>query len=536
MAEAPEGAMSEEVARLHIRLIQVQPSVWRRVDMPTHTSLAILHRTIQTAFGWHDSHLWMFITSDGTQYGEPHPDYASRDQPRDATRTQLRTLLNKGCRQLIYRYDFGDKWDHEITIEDIREGEPGREYPAYVGGRRRRPPEDCGSTQGYRRFLEEISNPANPAHAGTVNWYAKYNHENRYTTNDDDRQLVELFLSAIARRRRGGMGRGDKARQEHGAKERARKLCIPAMDKSRQRLADQGWIDDHDVDTVIVTMLDAIEAATARHSDRAQALGDLLACGMLVSRKHQGHVYIEHCVSDTGLGTDLMYETDGPIGLIRVQAGLDTIDPKRLRCLHRLGEVLASIAADTEWTRANPGRHGPEAFQQGAQQIADLQRAVDNQSGDAPGNTSWYDALDQLVSEIDAAEADLIADFEEDETTPTRIRISGRKGAELRHERPIVVRPYRSERFVRMSNQAQRIPLQIAYDRRRPEGQRTRFDPVGRACLALAGHFEKTPKDTVWDRAEWNRRLDVIASMRGLWQMSAADAARSFAAIRTLRS
>jgi len=55
----------------------------------------------------------------------------------------------------IYRYDFGDNWEHVITVEDFTDdGKFDLHGGAYVtDGARACPPEDVGGTCGYHNFL-----------------------------------------------------------------------------------------------------------------------------------------------------------------------------------------------------------------------------------------------------------------------------------------------------------------------------------------------------------------------------------------------
>ena len=62
--------MSERVARLRIELQELEPKIWRRVDMPLSTTLEALHEAIQMTMGWTFSHLWEFDL-DGRCYGDP---------------------------------------------------------------------------------------------------------------------------------------------------------------------------------------------------------------------------------------------------------------------------------------------------------------------------------------------------------------------------------------------------------------------------------------------------------------------------------
>ena len=52
--------MSEAVLRLKIVLVDTEPPIWRRVEVPAATTLRQLHAVIQAAMGWDDDHLYQF--------------------------------------------------------------------------------------------------------------------------------------------------------------------------------------------------------------------------------------------------------------------------------------------------------------------------------------------------------------------------------------------------------------------------------------------------------------------------------------------
>lgn len=63
---------SERIETLHITLRGVEPAVWRRIQVPRSMTLEWLHRVLQDAFGWRNSHLHAFYI-DGTEYGITNP-------------------------------------------------------------------------------------------------------------------------------------------------------------------------------------------------------------------------------------------------------------------------------------------------------------------------------------------------------------------------------------------------------------------------------------------------------------------------------
>jgi hypothetical protein len=71
--------------------------------------------------------------------------------------------LGRGCypgrgdrAKVVYTYDFGDDWRHDIVVEKIIPAEPGVAYPRCTTGRRTAPPEDCG---GIWAFVEGQAGP-----------------------------------------------------------------------------------------------------------------------------------------------------------------------------------------------------------------------------------------------------------------------------------------------------------------------------------------------------------------------------------------
>jgi hypothetical protein len=87
-----------------------------------------------------------------------------------AGKVRLRDVLKPGKTVIDYTYDFGDNWEHRLTVNDVRAGEPGVSYPRYIGGERNGPPEDCGGIPGFYEWLEAIADPTHEGHAEAKEW------------------------------------------------------------------------------------------------------------------------------------------------------------------------------------------------------------------------------------------------------------------------------------------------------------------------------------------------------------------------------
>jgi hypothetical protein len=148
------------IYQMTVTLKGIRPPIWRRVQAPGTLSLAVFHGVIQTVFGWTDTHLHQFVIA-GRTYGQPDDFDQALD---DESAVSLARAAGTRTRRFLYIYDFGDNWEHEVAVEKIVAGNSGGERPLCLGGRRHRPPEDCGGPPGYQNFLEAIRSPAHEEH------------------------------------------------------------------------------------------------------------------------------------------------------------------------------------------------------------------------------------------------------------------------------------------------------------------------------------------------------------------------------------
>ncbi|GAA1868118.1 plasmid pRiA4b ORF-3 family protein [Asanoa iriomotensis] len=161
--------MPRQIFQVKVTLADVLPEVWRRVEVPGGYTLDRVHRVVQHAMGWQDYHLHSFEV-DGVQYGEPDPD--GELAVRDELDVRLDAVAHKGTR-LLYTYDFGDWWEHELLVEDVFVAEPDERYPRCVAGQRSCPPEDVGGAFGYAELLVALRDPAHPQHAHLRGWVGR---------------------------------------------------------------------------------------------------------------------------------------------------------------------------------------------------------------------------------------------------------------------------------------------------------------------------------------------------------------------------
>jgi len=84
-------------------------------------------------------------------------------------KTKLGDVLTAPGDRLLYEYDFGDGWQHDVLLEQVLSHEDSFQ-PVCVAGERACPPEDCGGPHGFAELLDILRNPDHPEHADRLEW------------------------------------------------------------------------------------------------------------------------------------------------------------------------------------------------------------------------------------------------------------------------------------------------------------------------------------------------------------------------------
>ena len=156
--------------QMKVTLNYVDPPIWRRFSIPAHSSLYSLHLTIQGVMGWENYHLYEFEIK-GTSYGEPQPDYdLLGNKMKDAAQTSISRATGGRRKGFLYRYDFGDDWEHTVEIEKHLQPDASVRYPICIEGERACPPEDCGCIWGYSDLIEIMQNPRHLEYEERMGW------------------------------------------------------------------------------------------------------------------------------------------------------------------------------------------------------------------------------------------------------------------------------------------------------------------------------------------------------------------------------
>lgn len=182
--------MSETAYEIKVTLRGIRPPIWRRLRVPSTVTLSQLHRALQIAMGWTDTHLHQFRVGREI-FGIPDDDPWA-EPTADERKARLQQIARVTAR-FHYDYDFGDGWEHEILVERAQQATNTDLKITCLDGRRARPPEDCGGPHGYAALVRAHAMNIDPELRELVGPY--------WHPEDFDLDLVNAQLATLRLRR-----------------------------------------------------------------------------------------------------------------------------------------------------------------------------------------------------------------------------------------------------------------------------------------------------------------------------------------------
>jgi len=168
------------IYQIKVRLNDIRPPIWRRIQVRGNVTLYKLHTILQVVMDWGNYHLHEFEI-EGHVYGPPQDGFpdplAFFDEPVNEKKVKLSELIREEKVKFLYTYDFGDDWRHELLVEKIMPAEKGKRYPVCVKGKRACPPEDCGGVWGYYDLMEAREHPDDPQCQELLEWAGEFDPE-----------------------------------------------------------------------------------------------------------------------------------------------------------------------------------------------------------------------------------------------------------------------------------------------------------------------------------------------------------------------
>ena len=157
-----ESTLARQSHTLRISLRGSFPEVWRVIQVPSDMTLQDLSKTLEWFMGWeHDSHLHLFdVSRTKDVYAQMGYEWSSGEY-KDESEYQIKEILYRSRMKLIWEYDLGDSWIHDIVVQSIGHAGPEVRIPRCIDGANACPPEDSGGITGY-----DMKQAALRGHAG----------------------------------------------------------------------------------------------------------------------------------------------------------------------------------------------------------------------------------------------------------------------------------------------------------------------------------------------------------------------------------
>lgn len=149
----------------------------RRILVPANMSLTDMHKVIQNLFDWHNYHLYDFtvynqITGDKELCLVPFEEGLEYDNKAIVMNEHTLSDVIHESKKLVYTYDFGDNWIHDVELVQVIEEYDG-ELPYLIEAKGQTPPEDVGGIGGFLDFRKIMLDVKDPDHEETKVW-ARY--------------------------------------------------------------------------------------------------------------------------------------------------------------------------------------------------------------------------------------------------------------------------------------------------------------------------------------------------------------------------
>jgi hypothetical protein len=142
--------------RLRVDLDRVVPPVWRMLEVRSDLTLDVLHRVLQVAYGWSDTHLHRFALGgdpfgfDSELFLCPYDVEHGEDEGTPEAQVRLDETVQERGDVLRYVYDYGDQWQLTLVLEEVVPSRTDGPRAICTTGSGSAPPEDSGGVRAGR--------------------------------------------------------------------------------------------------------------------------------------------------------------------------------------------------------------------------------------------------------------------------------------------------------------------------------------------------------------------------------------------------
>lgn len=194
----PTHNNSDKTHQLKLSMNGATTPIWRKIELPSDSSLADLHDIIQILFEWDDCHLHAFY--DGTiEYkpanGEPTNIFK---ESRDESQVALYQIFIEEKHKIQYVYDFGDDHSIEISLEKVTPKHC--DGVRLISGKRMAPPEDCGGMYQFetiRTIAQDKKHPQFKEIRDMAEIMGMIDHRGNFCEEIFDKEYINLINSEL---------------------------------------------------------------------------------------------------------------------------------------------------------------------------------------------------------------------------------------------------------------------------------------------------------------------------------------------------
>ena len=159
------------------------PNIQRLISLPPDATFQKLHQALQISFGWAGCHMHQFTVRENDERHPfmgslvltlmAEPDHSLMD-PEEGEEMKAESTVSladvfendsyKGRTSMIYEYDMGDSWEHEIVLVGRADAALGKRMGieqkiVCIAGEGHGCAEDCGSIPGWEDLKAAFAKP-----------------------------------------------------------------------------------------------------------------------------------------------------------------------------------------------------------------------------------------------------------------------------------------------------------------------------------------------------------------------------------------
>src|SRR5699024_580076 len=122
--ESQEEELEGSVLQLHIKLKDIEPTIWRRILVREDITFYEFNEILYKVIGWSGFHQYEFEIQGQRISEEIEADlWDCNTEIISAKEKRLKDFILQPNDLFLYTYDFGENWIHEILVERVYDEE-----------------------------------------------------------------------------------------------------------------------------------------------------------------------------------------------------------------------------------------------------------------------------------------------------------------------------------------------------------------------------------------------------------------------------